>query len=172
MARTPPPLPTVELPESGYTVEFRPIGPLTLNEISKAVRKEQPAPQPPLNTVKGLDGKDHDEPNEADPGYQAARAAHEQRVGAEIAKRMMQLLARRITRTPEDEAAVQSIRADMLEIGVDLESDDADVFLNHVLIGGAEDIKALQAAFLRRSQPTEEAIQDKVADFPGDVQAA
>jgi hypothetical protein len=172
MTRTVPPLPTVTLPESGYTVEFRPIGPLTINEISKAVRKELPAPEVPLNEVTGLDGKPTQEPNEADPEYQQALAAHEQTVGAEIGRRMMRLIARRIAMTEADAEVVQQIRADMLEVGVDLEPDDADVFLNHVLIGGTEDIQALQAAVMRRSQPTQEAIQEKAADFPGEVPAA
>lgn len=172
MARTPPPLPTVTLPGSGYTVEFRPIGPLTINEISKAVRKELPAPPVPLNTVTGLDGNETQEPNEADPEYQKALAAHERAANEEIGKRMMRLIARRIVMSEVDTEAVQQIRADMLDVGVDLEPDDADVFLNHVLIGGTEDIQALQGAFLRRSQPTQEAVQEKVADFQSEVPAA
>lgn len=172
MARTPPPLPTITLPDSGYTVEFRPIGPLTINEIGKAVRKETPAPDAPRNTVTGLDGTEQTETNTADPAYQAALAAYESAVATEVGMRLMRLIARRIVMTPADVETAQQARADLAEIGVELPEDDRDVFLNHVLFAGTDDIMAIQSAFLRRSQPTEEAIQEKVADFPGEVPAA
>lgn len=169
MARTPPPLPTITLPGSGYTVEFRPIGPLTMGELSKAVRKELPAPEPPRNTVTGLDGKQTQEANDADPAYQAALTAHEAKVNQEIGNRVLKLLARRIVTTPDDLETAQQMRADLAELDVTVPDDDREVFLLHVLVGDQEDLTALQAAFMRRSQPTEEAIQEKVADFPGDV---
>lgn len=169
--RTPPPLPTVTLPDSGYTVEIRPIGPLTMQDLNRDVRKEMPAPEPPLNTVKGLDGKDTREANPLDPDYQDALRTHEAAVTEVIGQRMFALIARRGVATPVDAEAVARARADFAGI-VSLPDDDREVFLRHVLIASTEDLTALQAAILRRSQPTEEAISEKVADFPDPVQGA
>lgn len=169
--RTPPPLPTVTLPDSGYTVEIRPIGPLTLQDLNRDVRKELPAPPPPLNTVKGLDGKDTQEPNALDPDYQQALREHEAGVTEVIGQRMFALIARRGIATPIDTEAVARVRADFTGI-MSLPDDDREVFLRHVLIASADDLNALQTAILRRSQPTEEAISEKVADFPDPLQGA
>lgn len=168
--RTPPALPTVTLSGSGYTVELRPIGPLTVDEIRKAVKKALPAPEPPINTVPGLDGKDHDEPNPADPDYQRALLTYELDVNAEVGERLFRLIARRAIASEVDTDAVQRIRADMQDIGVELPEDDRDVFVRHILINSNQDMTDLQNAVLRRSAPTPEAVQEKVADFPADVQ--
>jgi hypothetical protein len=171
MARTPPPLPTVTLPGSGYTVEFRPIGPLRAAELDKIIRKSMPAPEPPSNTVTGLDGKPREEPNPADPEYQLALVAHNERVNRAVGDGLFRLIAQVIT-TPIDPDAVQQAREDFAAIGFPLEGNDREVFLRHVLVASEQDLNLLQAAVMRRSQPTMEAVQEKVADFPADVPAA
>jgi hypothetical protein len=168
MARTPPPLPTVTLPGSGYTVEFRPIGPLRAAELDKLVRKSMPAPEPPTNIVTGLNGKPHEEPNPADPAYQEALAAHNDTVNKAVGEAIFNLIAQVIT-TPTDPDAVQQARDDFTAIGLALEGSDREVFLRHILVASEEDLSLLQAAVMRRSQPTEEAVQEKVSDFQGDV---
>ena len=170
MARTPPALPTVDLTGSGYRVEFRPIGPLTVEEIRTAVRKALPEPDPPMNTVQGLDGKDTQEPNTADPDYLRALAEHDITVNTEVGERLFRLIARRSIATPVDAEAVAQLRSDMADIGVELPKDDRDVFVRHILIGSNQDMTDLQNAILRRSQPTREAVTEKVESFSDPVQ--
>jgi hypothetical protein len=169
MARTPPPLPEVNLTGSGYTVKFRPIGPMIANEISKAARKTIVEPTPPRNTVTGLDGKERQEENTADPDYQVALQEYYQTLGLEITDRLMQYIARSSIEVEVDTEAVQRVRDGLTAAGVEPPTDDREVFLKFVLIGSQEDLDTLRNAVMRRSQPTEEAIQEKAADFPGDV---
>jgi energy-converting hydrogenase Eha subunit E len=170
--RTVPPLPEVTLPHSGYTVQIRPIGPLTINELGKAVRKEIPAPAAPLNDVTGLDGRPGQEANEADPDYIAALEAYETKVNAEVGARILKLIAVRAIASPVDTEAVQQLRADMAAVGVTLPDDDREVFFNHILVVHTDDLTAIQTAVLQRSMPTEEVVKQKTADFLDPVQAA
>jgi hypothetical protein len=170
--RTVPPLPEVTLPHSGYTVQIRPIGPLTLNELSKAVRKEIPAPVAPLNEVTGLDGRPGQEANEADPDYIAAMESYEATVNAEVGNRILKLIAVRAIASPIDQEAVQQLRVDMAAVGVTLPDDDREVFFSHILVTHTDDLAAIQTAVLQRSMPTEEVVTQKTADFRDPVPAA
>lgn len=170
--RTPPALPTITLVDSGYTVEFRSLGPRTMQTLDKAARKGITKPTPPLNEVIGLNGKPAHEPNPADPAYEAALAEYVATVNERMTDLLFALIARQCIATPVDSDAVQRVRTDFADIGLDAPTDDRDLFLNHVLIGSTRDLVDLQNAILRRSLPTEEAIREKAAEFPGDVQGA
>ena len=162
--RTPPELPSVTLPVSGYTIQVRPIGPLTINELSRQIRKEIPEPKPPLNTVKGLDEKEKQVENTADPDYLDALNDHAVAVNTELSARILKLIAIRSIATPVDADAVASLRADMIAVGVELPDDDREVFLKHILIANAEDMEAIQQCVIQGSQPTPEVVSSKLQD--------
>lgn len=160
------------MPDSGYTVEYRSIGPTTMYEINLAVRKEFPEPAPPLNSVTGLDGKEHQEANPADPDYVAALEAYQQDYAMKVMDRMLDVMTDLAIEGEVDTNAVARFRRGMRRSGVALPEDDRDVWVRHILIASERDLQTLQAAVLRRSQPTEEAIREKVVSFPGDVQGS
>lgn len=170
--RTPPALPTVTLPDSGYTVEIRSLGPTTLQAIGTAVRKENPEPEPPMNEVVGLDGQPALEANAADPDYQATLAAHQTKVNGLIGVRLLGIMQEFAVIYDIDSDVLAMFRSAMSKAGVELDEDDRKVWWEHFILNSEQDAKQLMGAVLRRSQPTEEAIREKVADFPGDVQAA
>lgn len=169
--RTPPALPDVTLHDSGYTVQIRSIGPTTLEALGQAVRKSLPGkPDPPLNTVIGLDGKETQEPNPADPEYAAALAAYEEQIQAEVGTRLMELMRTYAVVYEVDAETLASFRAAMLAVGVEIESDDREAWWKHFILNSQADAQQLVSAVLRQSGPTEEAISQKIEQFPGDVQ--
>lgn len=168
--RTPPVLPEVILHDSGYTVQIRSIGPTTLEALGQAVRKSLPGkPEPPLNIVTGLDGQPSQEPNPADPDYEAALAVYEEQVQAEVGARLMELMRTYAVRYEVDPETLAEFRAAMQAAGVELEDDNREVWWKHFILNSQADAQQLVSAVLRQSGPTEEAIQEKVASFPGDV---
>lgn len=170
--RTPPPLPELTLPDSGYTVQIRPLGSTTLQQIGETARKSIPAPVPPMNTVTDLDGKEQQEPNEADPDYLAAVAAYEQEVQNDAGQRLLNIMQAYAVVYEPDVEQVTAFRAGMQAGGVEIDGDDRAVWFWHFLLGSARDSQELVQALVRRSQPTEAAIQEKVTSFSGDVQEA
>lgn len=169
--RTPPALPEVTLHDSGYTVQIRSIGPTTLEALGQAVRKSLPGkPEPPLNTVIGLDGKETQEPNPADPAYEAALVAYEGQVQAKVGARLMELMRTYAVVYEVDAETLTPFRTAMAAVGVEIELDDREAWWKHFILNSQADAQQLVSAVLRQSGPTEEAIQEKVASFPGDVQ--
>ena len=167
--RTPPPLPSLTLPVSGIEVTIHPFGRMTMDEIGKAARKALPAPEPPLNTVVGLDGKETQEPNPADPDYLAALAAHEDALSTDVVLRILRIAAAYAVDFTVDAAAVARFRKGMAAGGVDLPEDDHEVYFWHFLVREDGDLQALIAALMRTSTVTEEAVQEQVAAFPDHV---
>jgi hypothetical protein len=167
--RAVPALPSITLKNSGIDVKIRSLGPWTLDTISTAAAKEHPRPTPQLNTVIGLDGKEQQEPNEADPAYQAALAAWGDEVQADTMRRLFRILQAGGVVYEPDLDAVADFRAMMAVGGVTLPDDDREVFFYHLMLGNKEDSEQLINAVMHRSQPTEEAVEDRTASFSSPV---
>ncbi len=170
--RTPPPLPSLTLPVSGRSVQLHPLARMTLDEIGKTARKALPEPAPPLNTVTGLDGKEAQEPNPADPDYIAALEAHGDALSTDIVLRLLRIAQAYAVEYEIDTKAVARFRKGMAAGGVTLPDDDREVYFWHFLVSEDGDLQALVAAITRTSTVTEEAVTEKVAEFPDDVQGA
>lgn len=168
--RTVPALPTVTLPDSGYTIQIRSLGPTTMFQINQAAQKEFPPPDPPINIVTGLDNKEHSEPNPNDPAYVAALADYQQEFALKVMDRLLDVFTDLAIEGEVDSDAVERFRRGMRRSGVTLPEDDRDVWVRHILISSQRDLEMLQSAVARRSQPTEAAIAEHTAMFRGDVQ--
>lgn len=168
--RTPPPLPSLTLPVSGTIVQLHPLARMTLDEIGKAARKALPEPDPPMNTVTGLDGQPSQEPNPADPSYLLALAAHDDALTSDIVLRLLRIAQAYAVEYEIDGEAVARFRKGMAAGGVTLTDDDREVYFWHFLVSEDDDLQALVAAITRTSTVTEEAVQEQVAAFPDPVQ--
>lgn len=158
--RIPPELPEFTFVGSDITVRLRKVSPFLLGEVAKSV----PKPMPPLNTVDYGNGPTQ-EPNEADPGYLQALEEYKQEVG----NRNLRALIHLGVECEVDAAAVQALRTQMATFGVDLDPDDKWVYIVNIAITDTDEIVELRDAILRKSQPTEGAVQESLAAFPGDV---
>jgi len=175
--RTVPSLPTHTFKDSGITVSLRKLSPFTGDLIGRSLRKERPAPEPPVNLVQYGDGMPVQEKNTADPAYLQAMQEYDVWIAAEAGRRLMNLVIEEaIVIKPEDIDAdeVKRVRASMAKIGapIDAENDDREVYIRYVCIATQEDLEELIAAATRRSQPTEAAIAENVLAFQGNVSGA
>lgn len=165
-----PELPEFTFPDSKKTVRIRRFTPFVINDIQRALAKEFPTPEPPMNEVDYGDGKKVTEPNPADPQYINRLRAHESLLGQETTLRFTKLIARRGIECEVEAAAIAEIRADMAELGVTFEGEsDQEIYFRYVLVQTDKDMEAVQNAVLSRSQPTEAAIADNVTAFRPNV---
>lgn len=158
--RIPPELPEFTFVGSDITVHLHKVSPFLLGEVAKSV----PKPTPPLNKVDYGNGEVL-EPNEADPGYLQALEDYKQEVG----NRNLRALIHLGVECEVDTAAVQALRDQMAMFGVTLDPDDKWVYIVDIAVTHTDEIAELRDAIMRKSQPTEGAVQDALAAFPGDV---
>lgn len=141
-----------------------------LDEIGKAAGKAHPEPEPPMNTVVGLDGQETEEPNPADPDYLAALEERGDRLASDIVMRVLKVaLAYDAIEYKTDAKAVARIRKAMAAGGIEMEGDDSHVYFWHALLRDDDDLQALTGAIIRMNGVTEEAVQEQVAAFPDNV---
>jgi hypothetical protein len=165
--RAAPALPQFTFPDSGITVGLRRFSPDTQDRIARELsRKSPPPPAPEIETELGA------ESNPADPDYQQALNAYWMRIQLETNERMFALALRQIE-VDIDRAVLDRLKADMEEIGtpLDADKDDRELYIRHVCISSVYDLTALLSYLQRRSLPTEEAVQEHLDSFRGDVQA-
>lgn len=167
-------VPTLQLftfPDTGITVQLHKVSPLLRDDIDAMLRRQFPPPDPPLNTVpSGFgDGAPRQEPNEADPNYQMAlarwRIEHINRTG----DKLMELAIRSYIVCDVDHEAVARLRASMQALGVELDPDDAYVYISRICIGTPDDQRDLSTALFTRAAALREAAQAHKDTFPGDV---
>lgn len=159
--RTPPPLEELTL-SSGVTVQIRKVSPFTQD----AIRAKYPAPPPPMVENDYGDGKIRREPNPADPDYLRALREHRLMAAEKFTEAMFQLGVV----VEVDTEAVAAFRAEMQSLGIDLKESDHQIYVRHLAIRTDEDIDRLSRAIMRKSTPTEEAVQERLETFSGDVQ--
>lgn len=144
---------------NGQTVGVMRVSP----DLLRTIRRSFPPPEPPVqHTDLG------DEPNAMDPDYLIAMADYEQMLGDKI----FDLLILRGVWVQVDKEAVEQLRADVRELGVELPKNDKIVYVRHVLLSDTRDYAGLQAAIVLQGQPTEEAIQGAQAEFKSDAPGA
>lgn len=183
MSRAVKPLPSFTFQDSGITVQLRKLGPSTLQDVDRAVRREwkrsedieKREPTPPVFVTEVGPEK-----NEADPEYQAKRRAWEARVGEEMTRRLLELAALYAVEVEVDSEAVARLRSAYARMGVEVEEDatlsqedrDRLFYITRICIASPEDMAEFSTAITQRSQPSEEAVQAHVAAFSGDVSGA
>lgn len=149
---------------TGVAVLIRKISPFSLD----AVRRRYPAPAPPMVQVDYGDGKKVNEANESDPDYLAALRDHQALLSDKITYAMFQL-GLDVT---VDQASLDVFKADMAALDIPLDGDDKQIYIRHVAIGTKEDMEMIIRAITRTTIPTEEAVQDHLVTFSGDVSRA
>lgn len=173
--RVVPALPEHTFKDSGITIKIRKVGPTTQQRLAQAIMKEIPEPQPPI-----VETELGSEPNAADPTYLAAKEDWDQQTRNELTQRLM-LIAALEAEVVIDDAARQDIarkQRHLKLIGIPYE-DNPDLtaeenekvfYILHVAAGTPEDLGEFSQAVLRRSVPTEEAVQAQIATFQRPVQ--
>jgi hypothetical protein len=151
--------------DTGVTILIKKVSPL----LSGKLRRQYPPPKPPMQEVNygtKEDPKIKMEPNPAHPDHAQALSDYE----AEMSERMQVLLFKRgvvIELTDEMKEEVAELRAFWKEeTNEEMEGDDKSIYLANIALGTQEDIEELLNAILRRTQPTEEAINEAKDSFP------
>lgn len=175
--RAVPALPEHTFRDSGITIRFRKIGPMTQQRMAQAIRQELDKPRVPVaHTELGP------EPNPADPAYQAAVEEWEQQCATELNNRLMRLAAleSEIEIGEREQAEIARKRRYLKSVGMpfedspDLEREENDrvLYILHIACATPDDLKEFGRAIFQRSVPTEEAVQAHVDSFPGDIQGS
>jgi hypothetical protein len=172
--RAVPPLPTHTFKDTGITIRIHKVGPTTQQRLAQAIMKENPEPKPPM-----IETELGPEPNAADPAYIADKDAWEQQTRRELTERLMLIAALEAEVTIDDQARADIARKQrhLKLIGIphennpDLTPDENEkvFYILHVAAGTPEDLGEFSAAVLRRSVPTEEAVQAQIATFQRDL---
>lgn len=172
--RTVPPLPEHTFKDSGITIAIRKVGPTTQQRLAQQIMKDYPEPQPPI-----IETELGPEPNPADPAYLAAKEAWNQQTRTELTNRLMLIAALEAEVTIDDAARADIARKKRhlklidipYEDNPDLTAEENEkvFYILHVAAGTPEDLGEFSAAVLRRSVPTEEAVQTQIATFQRDV---
>lgn len=172
--RVAPPLPEHTFRDSGITIRIRKVGPTTQQRLAQAIMHE--TPEPPIPIVETELGK---EPNAADPQYLLAKAEWETKTRSELTNRLLLIAALEAEVTIDYDARMEIVRRKrhLHLIGIPHE-DRADLtdeenervfYILNVAAASPEDLGEFGQAVLRRSVPTEEAVQSQIATFSRDL---
>lgn len=169
-----PALPQHTFKDTGITIGIRKVGPSTQQSLAMAIMKDMPEPAIPV--VETEIGK---EPNPADPAYIAAREKWNQETRAELTRRLMLIGALEAEVTIDDRARADIARRKRsLQAAKTPYKDNPELtpeenervfYVLHVAAGSPEDLGEFGEVVLRRSVPTEEAVQKQIATFPSDL---
>lgn len=169
-----PPLPTHTFQDTGITIKIRKIGPTTQQRLAQQIMKE--LPEPPIPMAETELGP---EPNAADPAYITAMEQWHHDTNVLLSERLL-LIAALEAEVEIDEAA----RADIArkkrhlrlagmpyEDNPDMtpEENEKVFYITNIAAGTPEDLREFSAAVMRRSVPTEEAVQAQIATFQRDL---
>lgn len=173
--RAVPALPQHTFKDTGITIGVRKVGPSTQQSIAQAIVRDMP--EPPIPIIETELGP---EPNPADPAYIADLAEWNQKTRAELTRRVMLIAALEAEVTIDDQARADIARRRRsltlaktpYEDNPDLtdEENERVFYVLYVAAGTPEDLSDFGAIVMRRSAPTEEAVQAHVATFQRDVQ--
>lgn len=176
--RRAPPLPVFEF-ATGYTIQVRPVGLLTQQQIMRAINEEWEAagdgePQPPV-----VDTPLGKEVNRADPDWQEAREAWARQFNLEYHNRLLRYGALEAEFSVDQELLTRTRRR-LAAVGIQsahyagLEQDEQDKidFFFYCIATDPDDIRNFYTFLVNRSLPTREAVERHKATFPGDVQGA
>lgn len=156
---------------TGRTVQVRKISTLIRDEVRRQVRRDTAfvEPEPPQQEVDYGDGKAK-VANRGHPIYQQLLTDWRERFNREVGDRLVNLVIRRGVVCEVDKEAVERVRGELAEQGIDTSHlDDHYVYVAFVCIGPYEDYTDLLKAVFERSTPAEAAVAAHIASFPGDV---
>ncbi len=185
-----PPRYTYTFASSGITIECHKVGPSALESLGRAIRKETQRPDhphamPPVPTQEidyGNDDKRQEELPESawSDEYKAQRREWQTWVDTEVGKRFARMLICDYVEIDLDaardeiahlEKSLKRQGAELPDLDIDTEgyTDDEILKLRYVfmccMLDPANDGQAFVQYMIGRSQPREEAIQDRIAAF-------
>jgi len=150
--------------DTGITVKINKVSPMVVDDVRASV----PEPLPPEQEV------DYGEPrgkvmeaNYSDPRYLSEMDKHERKLNALVQK---VIINRAVVLEGDDwKKQVDDYRKFILEsTGYPLnEPDDILVYILRICVGSKEDMNDLVDAIIKRSQPTQEAIEQAKRSFRG-----
>lgn len=169
-----PALPTHTFQDTGITIKIRKVGPTTQQKIAQQIMRELPEPSVPM-----VDTELGPETNAADPAYIAAMDTWQHDTNVLLSERLM-LIAALEAEVAIDDAARKDIARKQRHMRLasiphednpDLtpEENEKVFYILHVAAGTPEDLRDFSAAVMRRSVPTEEAVQAQIATFQRDL---
>lgn len=169
--RVVPALPSHTFRDSGITVQFYRIGPMTRQQISLQVQRDTPKPPPPI-----VETELGPEPNEADPDYERQLRGWESACTQELNMRLLKIAALN-TICDLDAGAIARAKRNLALAKTPWEDDpsltdeenDRVCYIFHVAIATQDDLEEFGASILTRSQPTEAAVQAHIDSFPSDT---
>lgn len=165
-----PKLDDFTFPDSGITVQLRKVSPLLRDDVDAAVRRQNPPPDPPMQVVDtGFGDGATPQPNPADPAYRAAVLEWQTAHWGRVAEALLRLAVARYIEVDVDQEAVETLRADMAALGVDLDADDKYVYITRICIGSRADERDLSNALFTRQEQLREAVDSHKATFRGDL---
>jgi hypothetical protein len=142
--------------DTGITILTRRVSPLLMYEL----RKQFPAPEPPLQKVSFGEDEETYEPNPAHPEYHAAMNKY----NSEFKDKAMVLLIKRgtvINWTDEMRGEIAELRKFWMdEYGWELPKDDTLAYIQYICVGSPQDLDEFTTFITTRSQPTEEAVAE------------
>ena len=172
--RTVPALPQHTFKDTGITIGIRKVGPSTQQSIARSIMRDMP--KPPIPMVETELGP---EPNPADPAYIAAMEQWQQETRSELTRRLMLIAALEADVTIDDAArADMARRRRSMQLAKTPYEDDPDLtpeenervfYVLYVAAGTPEDLGEFGEVVMRRSVPTEEAVQEHIATFQGNL---
>jgi hypothetical protein len=150
--------------DTGITVKIKKISPMVVDDVRSSI----PEPLPPEQEV------DYGEPrgkvmerNYSDPNYTLELREHERKASALVQKVIINRAV--VLEGDEWKAEVQDYRNFILEnTGQPLaEKDDLLVYILRICVGSNDDMNDLVDAIIKRSQPTQEAVEQAKRSFRG-----
>ena len=177
--RNSPPLPEHTFKDSGITIKIRKIGPTTYQRLAQAIMRDMPDPDPPLNDPNSEAAELGEKYNRADADWLEACAAREQERRVELSNRVMRLAALEAEFEIDDAARVNIVRKKrhLALVGIPYEDDpkltteenEKVFYILQIAAATTEDWGECFQAVMRRSVPTEEAVQAQIATFQRDL---
>lgn len=150
--------------DSGKSVKVRKISPMLATDVAAAI----PEPEPPAQEVDyGGSRGTVMEKNYSDPGYLAEKAEWQKKVVMAV-QRVMLLKA--IVPVEEDWREQVAEYREFIERYTEkplAETEDIVVYALRILVGSEEDLADLIRVITKRSQPTQEAVQEAKRSFRG-----
>jgi hypothetical protein len=152
-----------------------------MDEIRKKLLKERKRPEPPVIEVEvGEHRVKMKEVNRADPNYIIEVNEYnqwlQQTAGEELINVMVHYsIVLPKNETAEEEAEFKRIVEDgrfllnLIDPKSDANLDDKTVYIKHYLFADPDDMQLAQAFITGQSMPTEEAVQEHIDSFPGDI---
>lgn len=168
-----PELPTYLFEETGVEVHIRRLGPFTMDEIRKTLKKQRQPPTVPTIVVEVGDmAVKMREPNPNDPTYRQELQDYNVWLATSTGEKMVDLMVNYCIVVEPEPDIVAEKRELLALIDGELNAtySDREVYVRHYLMASTEALEGVQNFILGRSMPTQEAVEEHIESFPSDVQ--